>query len=236
MEKIIFLAVTYPYGIISGLVFKVFCTLKIIRVLYKERFPVRQRGLILVSNHPSLLEPLLLPALFFREYLSHPFKFAPWSTPDKRNFYDRWYWFWLRARAIPINRGDVRSESKALFQMRTILNSGGRIIYFAEGGRTFKGKSFLYSKKEKRIRELKKGIGWLALKTNATVLPVWMEGTDEILPNVPGKLFSWPKFRNRITIKIGQPLRFQHRSPYLNKEQVTQIIANALLNLADEEE
>jgi len=240
MKKIInliaFLGITYPYGILSGIIFWILWAFKAIRISHWKRFPYWQGNLILASNHPSLLEPFLLPALFFKEYLFHPLKFAPWSTPDSNNFYNRWYWFWLRSRVVPITRGDVREEAKSLFMMRDILNSGGRIILFAEGGRTSKGETFLHSKKGRKIRELKSGIGWLVMKTGAEVLPVWVEGTDKVLPNVQDRLFTWPKLGGRITIKIGQPLRFQKNSPYLTKEAITQIIANALLELADEEE
>jgi 1-acyl-sn-glycerol-3-phosphate acyltransferase len=121
--------------------------------------------------------------------------------------------------------------------MKNVLNSGGIIILFAEGGRTCFGEKFQFSPGGKKIRVLKNGVGWLALKTGATVLPVWVEGTDKVLPNSPDrrKLFCFPRFGGRITIKIGNPLRFQKGSQYLDKEQITSIIKNALLELADEE-
>jgi 1-acyl-sn-glycerol-3-phosphate acyltransferase len=237
IDTIVFLGITYPYGVLSGIIFQILCALRVIRVLYWERFPHRQDNLILVSNHPSLLEPFLLPALFFKDYLFHPLKYAPWSTPDKSNFYDRWYWFWARPRTIPVDRGEERKEARSVIQMKNVLNSGGIIILFAEGGRTCFGEKFQFSPGGKKIRVLKNGVGWLALKTGATVLPVWVEGTDKVLPNSPDrrKLFCFPRFGGRITIKIGNPLRFQKGSQYLDKEQITSIIKNALLELADEE-
>ena len=233
----VFLAITYPLGVVLGIIFHIIRILKIIPVWHWERFPHWQRKIILVSNHPSLLEPLLLPLLFFREYFFHPFKFAPWSAPDKKNFYDPWYWFWTRPRMVPIDRNDEREELKSLFWMKRILNSGGIIILFPEGGRTYKGDDFLYSRKGKRIRILMGGLGWLVLKTKATVLPVWVEGTDKVLPPNPNpdKLFSWPNLREKMTIKIGKPLEFEGSSA-VGREVVTQMIANALLKLADEEE
>ncbi|MFA4872014.1 MAG: lysophospholipid acyltransferase family protein [Patescibacteria group bacterium] len=241
MEKainlIVFLAITYPLGIILGVIFHILRILKVISVLHWGRFPHWQRKIILVSNHPSLLEPVLLPLLFFREYLFYPLKFVPWSTPDQKNFYDPWYWFWLRPRMIPIDRSSERKELQSLFQMKRILNSGGIIILFAEGGRTYLGESFLYSQKGKRIRILKGGLGWLVLKTKATVLPVWIEGADKFLPpaDSPDKLFSWPNLQEKVAIKIGKPLKFEG-SPAVGREMATQMVANALLKLADEEE
>lgn len=232
-----FLGITYPCAIIMGILFHLFRLCKRIRVLHSERFPRWERKIILVSNHPSLLEPFLLPALFFREYLFHPLRYGPWSTPDRKNFYDRWYWFWIRARSIPVDREDEREGLRSFFQMKEIVKSGGIVILFPEGGRTFKGENFLYSQGGKRIRIFKDGLGWLVLKTGALVLPVWVEGTDEVLPNDPDKLFTRLRFGDRIiiTIKIGQPLRLQGL-PAVKREQATQMIANALLKLADEEE
>lgn len=231
---IVYLGVTYPLGILLWLIFCLLKLLKRIQVLHWERFPHWQGNLILVSNHPSLVEPLLLPVLFFREFLFHPFKFKPWSTPDKKNYYDPWYWFWIRPVSIPIDRTDRRGELKTLFRMKDILKSGGVLILFPEGGRTFNGKEFLYSERRNRIRILKEGIGWLVMKTEPLVVPIWIEGADEILPNQANKLYyTLPRFWRRMTIKIGKPLRFGNPS---RKEEVTQKLAIALLKLADEEE
>jgi len=231
-NSLVFLFFTYPYGIISGVIFWILVFLNFIVIKGWKRFPRKKEKLILVSNHPSLLEPFLLPALFLGDYLFSPFKFAPWSTPDKENFYDKWYWFWARPRVIPIKRGSIREEAVSLIRMKKVLENRGIIIFFPEGGRTYKGKRFLKSFKGKKIRELKEGIGWLVLKTKANVLPVWVEGTDKVLPNISGRLFSFPRFNGKIVIKIGNVLDFKKNN--LSKEEITRQIASALLNLADE--
>ena len=233
IKTIVFLGMTYIYGSFSGVLFHLFRTLGIIKVLYYERFPRYQGNLILVSNHPSLLEPLLLPALFFPEYILYPRRLTPWSAPDKKNYWDKWFYFWMKPRAIPIDRGNRNGELKALFQMKEILRLGGRIILFPEGGRTFKGTNFLYSRMRKKLRELKNGIGWLVSRTEAVVVPVWIEGTENVLPN---NKFPFLRVWRKITIKIGQPLEFPESPENNAKEKITQRITNALLKLADEEE
>jgi len=231
IKKIELLVIMYTIGLLIGVLFYLLKSLGRIRILYWERFPRRQGNLIVVSNHPSLVEPILLPALFFREYILHPFKLTPWSIPDKTNYYDRWYWFWVRPRAIPVDRGNKREELKAFFKMKKVLASGGKIVFFPEGGRTFKGEEFFYSKEGKRIRTLKEGAGLLVMKTGATVLPVWVEGTDNVLPNSRDKLYHcFPRLWRKMTIKIGEPLRFEKT----NQEEITQKIAATLLRLADE--
>jgi 1-acyl-sn-glycerol-3-phosphate acyltransferase len=228
VDFLIFYFLLYPLGILLGLGFSLLRLIGRIKVLYYERLPKKAKNVVLVSNHPSLLEPFLLPALWFPEYVFQPLKSAPWSTPDRKNFYKEWYWFWLRPRAIPIKRGDEKEERRAFFEMKRVLESGGRLILFPEAGRTFKGKKFFLSKNGKKIRELKNGIGWLALKARSLIVPVWVEGTDEVLPNESWKI----KFWKRVIIKIGQPLKFTNQK--ISPRFVTLQITQSLLKLAEE--
>lgn len=234
-HQICFLALVYTYGFFGGVLFHLLRILTIIDVRHYERFPQRKKKLILVSNHPSLFEPLLLPLLFLWGYIFYPNTFAPWSIPDYGNYFRNILYFWVKVRSIPVDRGNARGEMRALFKMKEILEEGGIIILFPEGGRTFKGKKFHFSKKGERIRELKKGIAWLVLNTtDVAVLPVWVKGTDDVLPNnkkIPLLRF-WKK---RITIKIGKVLTSEFFQGMQTKEEITKAIADSLLELADEE-
>ncbi len=231
ISNITLLTAMYTIGFLVGVLLYLLKGLRRIRISHWERFPRRQGNLLVVSNHPSLVEPILLPALFFREYFFHPFKLTPWSIPDKTNYYDRWYWFWSRPRAIPVDRKNKRAELKAFFKMKKVLISGGRIVFFPEAGRTFKGEEFFYSKEGKRIRTLKEGAGLLVMKTGAAVLPIWVEGTDKVLPNSRDKLYHcFPRLWKKVTIKIGEPLKFEKT----NQEEITQKLVTTLLRLADE--
>jgi len=218
--------------------FKLFGRLKI---LHWERFPthrsnsgVYKNGLIVVSNHISLLEPLMLPALFYQDYLPHPIKFIPYSVPDRKN-YDRWFWFWARARMIYVERGNPREELRAFQRIKKVLNAGKIVIIFPEGTRTFKAKSYSYSAGGKKIGHLEEGIAYLILKTGATVLPIWVEGADEFFPNTiwaegQKSKFPFPRFWKKVTVKVGKPVKFEKT----NKTDIIQKVANTLLELADE--
>jgi 1-acyl-sn-glycerol-3-phosphate acyltransferase len=150
-DNIIFIGTTYPIGVILGIMFNLLRLLRRIKVHHPERFPHGRGNVVLVSNHPSLLEPFLLITLFFRDYLFHPFKYGPWSTPDIKNFYNRWFFFWLRPRAIPIPRESEGGKKDSFNQMKKVLDAGGILILFPEGGRTYKGSDFLYSKTGKKL-------------------------------------------------------------------------------------
>ncbi len=239
-DKILLVLAIYTIGLLLGLLLYFLRFLNWvyagwgIKVQHWDRFPKRQKKVLVVSNHPSLLEVVLVPALFSRDYIVHPFDFSPWNVPDKKNYFDNWYWWaWAKVRLVPIDRTNNREAFKALRRVKEILNLGGIVILYPEGGRTFKGKSFFYSEKGERIRQLKAGVGWLVLKTNPLIIPVWIDGAEKVLPNKPDKLYyCLPNFSNCITVRIGKPINIQGN----DKEEITQEIALSLLKLADEEE
>jgi len=232
-DKILIVLAIYTIGLLLGLFLYLLRILEWVKIEHWERFPKRRKRVLVVSNHPSLLEVVLVPVLFFRDYILHPFNFSPWNVPDKKNYYDRWYWAWAKIRLVPIDREDDREAFRALRRIKKILDFGGIVILFPEGGRTFKGKTFFTSDKGKKLRILKEGIGWLILKTNPLIVPVWIDGVEKVLPNKPDKLYHCiPRFWKGVTVKIGEPIHIEDKK----KEEITQEIALILLKLADEEE
>jgi len=231
----VFWTLTYPFGILLGVLFHLLRILKILRIRNLEYFPYFQKKLVLVSNHASLWDPIILVGLFFKQYFFHPIRFCPWSTPDKGNYFDKWYWFFARPRFIPVPREEVhrvRTVMRSLVKIIRVLRNGGIVIFFPEGGRTFKGKTFLFSKKKKKVlRTLRSGIGDIVCKTNATVVPVWIEGAENVLPN-NGAII--PRLWRKVTITIGKSMDYNHGA-VLERKQITQEVSDALLQLADED-
>jgi 1-acyl-sn-glycerol-3-phosphate acyltransferase len=241
-DKIIILFLIYPIAVFLAILFIVFRAFGKIKVLKQEHIPHRKGNLIILSNHPSLVEPILLPVMFYKNYLLHPLKLIPYSTPDKKNYYDRWYWRWLLKHVtIPIDRSNPQERSTAFRAMVKILKSDGTIIVFGEGGRTKKGTHFFYSPlKRKRIRPLQEGVASLIRKTGASVLPVWVDHEEKSL-KVPDKVyfsslifvFFLELLRNdsKTTIKVGETLSFKKSDC---REEITQRLITKLLGLADE--
>lgn len=230
IDRVVFLIVVYSVGLVLGLAFLLLKVTGRIKILHPERFPRRKENFLLVSNHPSLIDPVAILYLFFPDVLFHPLKVVPFHAPDVKNFYNPWYFFWIRPFSVPINRSEGKISSSR--RMKKLLENGKRIILFPEGGRTDSKErvKFLYGKRGKRIRKLTQGAGWLAVNTGVPVIPVWIEGTDKFLPNTPNIRLVFPKFWKRILIKIGNPLKFEG-SP----EEATEKIEKILLDLADEE-
>lgn len=230
INGVVFWTLTYPFGVLIGIMFYALRLFGILRVEKLERFPYLQKKLIVVSNHPSLWEPILLVGLFFKQFVFHPVRFSPWSTPDKGNYFDKWYWFFVRPRFIPVPRGKVRAEMRSLIKIIRVLRNGGSVIFFPEGGRTHKGVEFFHSRNGKRIRKLRTGVGDIIAKTGATVVPIWVDGTENVLPN-NGAMF--PRLWKRHSIKVGKPIIYNGTK--LDRKKITAQIVKALIQLAEEE-
>jgi len=232
VDALLIILVVHTVGLFLGAMFLILRLLRRIKVVHSERLPHWQKNMLIVSNHPSLIETILLPNLLLGENLLHPLQFLPVSTPDKKNFYDPWWFFWLRPVSIPIDRDNSRSRDP-LRAMLDVLQSGKRLILFAEGGRTFKGKDFVLSTKGRRMRQLVNGAGLLATKARSMVLPIWVGGAEHKSFNDFFLLLGlWGFWRYRITIKIGQPFFVDEK---LGAKDATRQIQSKLLELADEE-
>lgn len=229
-NAVIFLLFAYPLGIFIGVVFWLSVFLRITKVHGWKNFPSWQGKVLVVSNHPSLLDPIILVGLFFHQFFLRPFKYGPWNMAEQKN-YGGWLFYPARTRLILIERENRRSKARGFIQAKNILNSSGVMIIFPEGGRTSSGGSFLVSKRGNRIRRFNSGFARIAIETGATVLPVWVEGTDQVLPNdIKVSYFRFPRFWKKVVIKIGQPLKFRHES----SEEIRQTVEKAVLELADQ--
>lgn len=183
---------------------------------------IKHGNVIIATNHPSMLETILIPLLFFPFYLIS-LRFFVWSVPDRKLLppYFRWL-FWI-ARCATVDRGNRSYNVHALKKLSLILQKKGIIVIHPEAGRTHKGMQFL-SHNDRRIRILTSNISSLARSTQATIIPLWVSGTDIVLPAG----YVRPRFmRSKIILSFGNPYR-----PLIKKQTASEesaILAQAIL-------
>ncbi len=166
---------------------------------------------IFAANHASHLDtPLLLASL--PEHFRH--KTAVGAGADY--FFDKtwkaYLWSFLLA-AIPIERTKVSRRSNEL--ALAVIAEGWNLVIFPEGGRTPDGFA----------REFKGGVAQLAVKTNTTVVPVYIGGTYEIYGKNSSRIRP-----GKTAVNFGHPLSPQGKEArgFVREIQV------AVEHLADE--
>ena len=114
-------------------------------------------GLIVVSNHRSPVDPMLLQAMC-------PFEIRWMMAKDSMT--PNLNWMWKRQRQIPVDR-DGKDLSSLRISIRHV-QSGGVLGVFPEGA---------ISKPGGTVKPFYNGIGFMIAKTKAPVLLAWIDGT-----------------------------------------------------------
>ena len=144
-----------------------------------EHIPL-EGGVMIVSNHVSHADPVILMATFPRP-LVFMAKEELWHSNFGRRLFDAW------AGAFPVRRGqhDVRAVRQAL----ELLRAGHAVVLFPEGTRHPNG-----------LGIAQPGVGYLATRAGVPVLPVGIEGTQRI-----HSIWDVRRFP-RFSVTIGEPL------------------------------
>ncbi len=140
-------------------------------------------GLIVASNHRSFLDPFVIGALL-------PWRRRMQFVAKVELFEKRWQgWVLSRLGAFPIRRG--QSDETAMETARIIVERGGTVIIFPEGTRIRRGS----------LGRPKRGVGRLALETGAAVLPVAVQGSEQVRR-------GWRIRPRKVRLRAGKPVTF----------------------------
>src|SRR3989338_111269 len=221
----------YVSGVIVGSVFHLLKLIRLIEVQHEDRLPRRQKSLLVLPNHPSLKEPAFAPPLFMKEWIFSQVEWGPWSTPDRNNLRKVFWFMWIGgSRNLPMARKRLKGERREALaremrasrrRLHVVLRSGGRVVYFTEGGRTTSVpvEKRIRTPKGKELRPLRPSLGDLVVATGASVLPIWFE--------YPTSGWVW------IRIKIGKLIPFDLT---MTGSDIKNVVQESLLALADEGE
>ncbi|MBM4113871.1 MAG: 1-acyl-sn-glycerol-3-phosphate acyltransferase [Phycisphaerae bacterium] len=143
-------------------------------------------GMILVSNHASLVDPLILQALTVAS--------VRWMM-DRSFMSSGGNWFWRRTRVIPVEFGP--KDADAFAEAIAHVKAGGVLGVFPEGG---------LPRPPRELRPFLPGVGAIVARTKAPVLLVWVDGGPRA-PSVGESLFR----RSEITVTVVDVVRFEGR-------------------------
>jgi len=138
---------------------------------------------IIAANHCSNLDPIVVGAFFPRRLMylakSELFRFLPLGFAIKA------------LGAVPANREDLQGSAGAVKFLIERLQAGENILLFPEGQRSADGS----------LQPLEQGVGLLAARTGAPVIPAYIHGTFEAMPR--GSRTCKPV---KIFLSFGEPL------------------------------
>ena len=150
-----------------------------------ETFPM-EGPVIVVANHVSFLDSFWIPLSVPRRmvYLAKAEYFESWKTR----------WFFRALGMIPVKR-DVKEKTEAALQAGIeVLEQGGVIGLYPEGTRSPDG----------RLYRGRTGVARLAVRSGASVVPVGLVGSREVMP----KSAKFPRPWGKVVVKFGPPLDF----------------------------
>lgn len=162
-------------------------------------------GFIIASNHMSNLDPFLI-GLCFNRKISYMAKDSLF-----RNIILRTMLRWVEAYPVRRETADIRAMRETLRR----LDAGFPVVVFPQGTRSS-------SVEEAKTQS---GIGFLAVKGQVPVVPVYIDGSEAVLP----KGAKFPKRRN-VTLTFGKPMAFTADQSY---PDIVLRIMRAIQALAD---
>jgi 1-acyl-sn-glycerol-3-phosphate acyltransferase len=120
-------------------------------------------------------------------------------------------WILRHGGAFPVQRG--RHDERAIATALEILEQGGVVVIYPEGGRSRDG----------RIAEhARAGVGRLALESGAPVVPVAIRGSEYAR--------NWKRLRfPRVQVRYGEPLRCERTA--CSSHEAQQAVADEVLDV-----
>jgi 1-acyl-sn-glycerol-3-phosphate acyltransferase len=117
-------------------------------------------------------------------------------------------WAMLAAGFVPIDRENTRSAMKSLDKAAEKIKKGLSVVIYPEGTRTLDG----------TVGEFKRGMFFLADKSEADIIPVTLTNTFMLMPT--GSMRVKPGVVNMI---IGKPVKYRKDKELLNEIRNTVI-------------
>jgi 1-acyl-sn-glycerol-3-phosphate acyltransferase len=170
-------------------------------------------GVLLVSNHVSYVDPVFMGAAVDRNlhYMAR-------STLFKPGLIER---FLLSMNAFPVHLGVP--DRGAIRRALQLLDDGNVLHIFPEGTRSIDG----------TLGTAQAGVGFIAYRTKAPVVPVFLDGTEKVFPR--GAQMMKPA---KVKLSFGRPLDLDHfrkaRSSREIRAKIGEVVMSSIAELRGE--
>lgn len=159
-----------------------------VKLVGRQNIP-EQGPFIVASNHLDWTDIPLVPAYMDQRVI---------YLAKEELFQGRLSWLVRFLGAIPVKRGEA--DRQLLRSSDELLKKGKVLIIFPEGTRS----------KIQQMAQAHAGLGMIALRSGAPVLPVAISGSEHALK----------KFRPRVTISYGEPLVVKPKGSKVTRDDV----------------
>ena len=193
------------------------CVGRIVRARFEGLKHLPRHGpCILVPNHQSVLDPLLLQGSLPRAVHS-----MTKSTQFGRGFFR---WILPRVHAFPVRRYRVDAQSVRVLLRR--LEEGNVVCVYPEGERSWDG----------RLQPFRRGMLRVILRAGVPVIPVGIDGTYHAWP----RWASRPRRGSLVHVRLGEPMQLGEHLDRQSREAAIPAFEGtlraALLELSGESE
>jgi 1-acyl-sn-glycerol-3-phosphate acyltransferase len=162
------------------------------RGIHPDRIP-RSGPVILAPNHFSFMDHFFV-GMFTRRQIQFMAKSQLFKRPMQ--------WVYTHGGVFPVRRG--HDDQEAFITAESILARGGCVVMYCEGGRSRTGEL---------ADRPRRGIGKLALRSGAVVVPVAIHGSERVRN---WKRLGFP----RVTVHYGEPTMLgQEYDPSRERQQ-----------------
>jgi 1-acyl-sn-glycerol-3-phosphate acyltransferase len=155
----------------------------------RENLERLQNPALIIANHASHFDTPVVLSLLPNHIYNHTAIVAAADRMYRERIKGMWYS--LRYNAFPITRG---GGSEALSYSQWLLENAWSLLIFPEGRRTRTGE----------LLPFHPGPAILALSQRVPVLPIYIQGTAQLLP--PGTKYSRPA---PVRVRVGEPIWFE---------------------------
>ncbi|HLI08922.1 MAG TPA: lysophospholipid acyltransferase family protein [Ktedonobacteraceae bacterium] len=171
-----------------------------IEVRGRENMPAKG-PFIVASNHLSWFDVPLVPAFMKRQ---------PFTMAKEELFHSNISWLVRFMGGFPVKRGEA--DRQAIRAADELLKKGDVLFIFPEGTRS----------RTHKLAKGHSGLGMIALRSGAPVIPVAIAGSENILK----------KIRPRVTLTFGEPMTFKPAGRKTTREDIENATDEVMTRIA----